>query len=353
MIFLADMPPPVHGMSLVNSYVYDACENECEVKIIDTSPWKKISNPKFFWLGKFLSFFGAFFRFFCLLRSEKVLYRPINGGVGQVYDLAYLFVARVFKCNIYLHHHSFNYINRKSVLFNILLLVVGGRATHITLGNEMKYKLQVLYGKRIGEIVVVSNSAFYKGAGQEIRRFSSPVVIGHMANLSIEKGLAEFAEVCRSLYMKKFEFSALIAGPANDEHAKEVLECLLEDVPCVQYVGPVYGAEKFEYFKKLDCFVFQSSYMNEAEPLVLYEAAEHGVKLYVSRRGCMESVSLRLKGNCYGEYGSSKLVADDIIKDLEAGVLNYMSRLERSKNFEEVVRIAKHDFDEIIREMCA
>ena len=166
-IFIADMPKPVHGMSNVSHAfvkLMSSLDSTLAIKVINTAPslasrffpgkiWKLI---KFFWMIVSIVRMAIFLS----LNARKVtcLIRPINAGFGQLYDILITIVAKIFCVKIYFHHHSFKYLNKKSKLSWVLFKVAGESTTHIALGQKMKVKLKETYS--LNSIIEVLSNAF-------------------------------------------------------------------------------------------------------------------------------------------------------------------------------------------------
>jgi glycosyltransferase involved in cell wall biosynthesis len=312
-IFLLDLPNPVHGMSSINlAFKNRAVTFNLSPKVINTVPSyaARFFTTRLWGVFKIIHTIFCYFRFI-LLSATNIngdVYRPINGGAGQVYDLIYLIIARTFLHKIYIHHHSFNYLNSKSTLFSLLNVIAGKSATHVVLGPKMKSVLSDLYGINEDNIIVISNLAFFDFEKSKIE-LNKCVRLGHLANLCVEKGVDTFIDVCRLLQQKEIDFTAEIAGPFADVTAKLIVTNALKEIPQLKYVGPLYNQDKDKFYKNLDCFIFPSKYKNEAEPLVLFEAANSGSLLVGSQRGCMQDVIRSLNGFSFIE---STHLADDI-----------------------------------------
>lgn len=292
MFLLIDLPKPVHGMSNVNLEVLKRSPDGAV--FINTAPsYASSFYGTIFWpFIKLTHSFGCFLLLFYYLATHKGggVYRSINGGFGQVYDIFYVFLSRVFGRKIIIHHHSFSYLNKKSFLFKLVKFVSGADAVHVVLGERMGKILSSLYGISSGSILEVSNIAFFE-TGQEPSRIDNDIItIGYLANVSLEKGVDFFAQTCFELTQLGVPFQAVIAGPFSDGLSEAVVNRLTSEIDSVKYVGPLYGIQKDDFFKSIDIFLFPSVYKNEAEPLVLYEAAQHGVYLMGSDSGCMGSV---------------------------------------------------------------
>jgi len=302
-IFIADLPPPVHGMANVNAAFLEALDkkNSKKIFVIDSSPPIPVRffGTKIWLLAKVLFMPVLLSKLLLtLLRLRKpVVYRAINGGMGQVFDLFFIGIGRLFSAQIFIHHHSFNYITRRSKLFSMLCFLAGGKAVHITLGSAMRDGLCNKYAISHSKVRVLSNLAFFD-IREDIFKENNCLIknhkikIGHLANLCEEKGLDTFLEICVILKNTNFNYEAVLAGPFSNQDAKKVYE---KNKEVVSYSGPLYDTSKDDFFKSLDVFVFPSKYEDEAEPLVLYEAAKHGVLLVGTKRGCMNDVMIKIK----------------------------------------------------------
>jgi glycosyltransferase involved in cell wall biosynthesis len=320
-LFLGDLPDPVHGMSNVNRAILDVFElKKHNPIVINTVP---SAYARFY--GTFLwSLLKVFHSVICLIRiiqcgiskDFNVVYRPINGGVGQVFDIFYFILVRLLFKEIIIHHHSFNYLNKYSFLFRLVLFVSGSEAKHVVLGLSMKNRLVSLYDIPEQKVIILSNSAFFRD-DLNIDGIDSnpnqPLVIGHLGNLCVEKGLDVFIEVCRRLNSADIPFVAKIAGPFSDVNSMHITKQICEELENVIYLGPVYGHDKFDFFKSLDVFIFPSKYKNEAEPLVLYEGAQFGVLNLGTQVGCMEEVLKKLAG---ASFSTPEELIDDIVRVL-------------------------------------
>lgn len=303
MIYLLDLPGPIHDMSLVNKAVVDKYVGPKDT-VINTSPSfaSRLFRTKIWLPLKLLFQIFVVFRLIAVfsLTSNIQLYRTINGGVGQIYDLVYVVLARLFSADIYIHHHSFQYLNCSSKLFRFLLSIGGSKISHIVLGHEMKQALISVYGVDGARVCIATNMCFIGADGNDfggdVEQVDRLFTIGHLANLCVEKGLKHFLDICVELDRAGLDFQAKLAGPFADAASKSLYQDYSEKLDNLIYVGPVYTVEKQKFYQSLDAFIFLSEYENEAEPLVLYEAASAGCFVLGSERGCMKSMCSLLSG---------------------------------------------------------
>jgi len=359
-LFLMDLPAPVHGMSNVNQAVFQVSKvQKLSVAILNTVPSyaAKFFGSRFWGGVKLMHTIVCWVRLLFLLSFVPVsaVYRPINGGFGQVYDLVYLGICRTFGKEVYIHHHSFNYLNSKSRLFHIVNFVSGCKAIHIVLGPRMGDMLSELYGIPSDRIVVISNVAFFttKTVDTVCHDEVGGIVIGHLANLCVAKGLEDFIDVCRSLVKRKVKFKAKIAGPFSDAGSERIVTDACNEISEIEYLGGIYGADKDNFFESIDVFVFPSKYENEAEPLVLYEAAQYGVLNVGTQRGCMQDVIGDLHGSSFPEDENLVLnLANSICEAVDTGALNEMGRKGRVDQFNLMQSQAKESLNNLMTKMA-
>lgn len=291
--FVGPLPPPVHGFSSVCAMMLELLQSRMPVEVFDRAP--KHAGPRRFAQQFFrpLSYLAA-----CLRRRNAVLYLALSGGRGQIFDLGYVLAGKLFRQQIFIHHHSFAYINSPSWLSKCLLAMVRGD-THVVLSRNMGVSLTRIYGLKADGVKVVSNASFYDSAeGGGVAASAgdiAPINIGFLSNITFDKGFVEFFGVLHRLKQIGVEYRAHIAGPLAPE-ARTTFETLLRAASDVQYAGPVYGIEKERFYGNLDIFLFPTNYANEAEPLVIYEAMRRGVYVIACDRGAISEMLLNGAG---------------------------------------------------------
>jgi len=217
------------------------------------------------------------------------IYIGLSGGLGQIYDLFFITVGTLFNSNIYIHHHSFAYLNKKSIITSLIIKSSKNSATHIVLCDAMKEKLS-LYNENI-IIEVLSNAAFLKTQNLNIIKSSSKfTTIGFLSNISFEKGIKEYFEVMRELTIKGYNVKGYVAGQIVDLKSKKYLSTNLTKLRQICYIGKIEALEKEKFFDKIDILLMPTKYKNEAEPLVIHEAMSHGVAVIAGNRGCISNI---------------------------------------------------------------
>jgi len=214
-----------------------------------------------------------------LLRRPNVLYIGGAGGAGLYFQLLPVLVARLLLVPVVFHHHSSAYLTAHSRPMAWMCRLTIGESTHVALSHSMAEQLHTRYaGPRV---ISLSNAIFVPDAGPApIRGGTAPVRIGHVSNLSLDKGMQEVVSTATELGAAGEAFELHIAGAAQDERTQARVDRLLEPWRSDSRVfvhGALYGAELERFYDHLDLLLFPSQYRNEAAPLVVLEAASRGV----------------------------------------------------------------------------
>lgn len=358
MIFLLDLPKPIHGMANVNKAMLEEASNQfTNIKTINSAP-SKFSHffaTKYWLFIKFLHF-----PYICVVlilnlffANHKVVYRPINGGFGQVFDVFYILICRLFRVKIFIHHHSFNYLLHEKLLFKVLNSLIGKSATHIVLGERMRNQLVELYKVNRIKINIISNSTFFSDSAKIEEFVTTPkLIVGHLANLCNEKGLDSFIQICHLLTRNKIKFEGKIAGPFVNYQAELLVQEAVKENSQIKYLGPLYDTEKDLFFASLDSFVFPSKYKNEAEPLVLYEASQFGAYLCGSNVGCMGTVIDNLEGFQTEDIDNmEEKIAYKLIEGIENNIFSLDSRKKRRQLFKSLQTKSRTSLSNLLNEM--
>lgn len=290
MTMVGAFPPPVHGMAAVNAALRTVFVSEgASLSVVDVSA-KTLTRS----LAGRLTRLPKIARAVLILlvgshESGDSLYMSVSGGLGQLYEIVFVLCARLHGLRLYLHHHSYAYLNRPSCLSLLLFRLAGRSAVHITLSRHMAERLRRMY--RVERVVPISNSAFLSCPQfDQHPKHRGLRTLGLMSNLSADKGVFEFLDLMREIQAIGLPVRAVLAGPFHDERTEEEVRARLSTMDMVDYVGPRYGEDKELFFSDIDVFVFPSQYRNEAEPIVIHEAMSRGIPVLAYGRGCISEI---------------------------------------------------------------
>lgn len=284
-------PPPVHGMALVNAAVRERLRS-ARIELLELN------------LAGFSLDRGLIAR---LKRSLKViaslvwltstfglrggtLYMSVSGGFGQLYDILFVALARLRGMRVFMHHHSFAYLDERK-LTTRLLVRLAGPAMHIVLSRDMSERFRRIY-PRAQVVLDASNAALLLPnctAGSRSCRHSLRT-LGFLGNISADKGVFIFLDLLEKCLDAQLPIRGKLAGPFLDRRTERLVRERVAELPTVEYVGSRYGNEKVVYYSEIDALVFPTEYLNEAEPLVVHEAMSHGIPVIAYGRGCIPEI---------------------------------------------------------------
>ena len=280
-LFIGPFPPPVHGASAVTQRAFESLRAaNLELSPVDVSPNGRGIQ---YHISRFSRFWLCWSRLFTI-KDDTVVYVSLSGGGGLIYDVVTAAVIYLRRFRVVYHHHSYAYISQRSPLVALILTLSLKAQTHVFLSEGMKCDFTERYGSCNG--VVVSNLAFFPAKLADAR-VGSLRVIGYLSNITFEKGLDRFLDLMAQLKASGSELTARIAGPVGDDQVRAALERSVSEIGNIEYVGPVYDEKKDEYYDSIDFFIFPTRYVNEAQPMTVYEAQLAGLPVAVSDRGCL------------------------------------------------------------------
>ena len=283
-------PPPLHGMSLINEYVRRRLAETETPHVIDFSP-RKLNRSFLIRFGKLFRVIECAARFLLLMRTGRVrcVYFGLSGGSGQIYDALFVGLARLYRKKLYLHHHSYQYLNQTRWVAKLLMAIAGRNAIHIVACEKMSADLKRMYPIAM-QTKIISGIAALECWGNEVRQHEKVQRIGFLSNISMEKGIVEFLALAEWSYKAKLPLRFILAGPYQDNQIRQLVEGRMASLSNVTYLGPVYANAKLSFFDSIDVFIFPTKYVNESEGLVIHEAMSRGVPVVTYSRGCIEQI---------------------------------------------------------------
>ena len=289
-IMVGAFPPPIHGMAAVNLAILDRLRSTGATPLVINVSASCLDSRILMRLSRLPTVLDGLLRLANTrgLQSAK-FYMSVSGGFGQIYDIFFASLARSRGMRLFMHHHSFSYLNKRTHYTQVLINAAGSSSIHIVLSERMAEKLKIMY--KATHTVSISNAVFCYSNEVYIKKPCKEIrTVGFISNISAEKGVFEFLDLMKKIEDVNLPLQAKLAGPFQDSYVEHSVYMRLARLKKVEYVGPKYGADKDDFFEHIDVFVFPTRYVNEAEPLIVLEAMSHGVPIIAYGCGCIAEI---------------------------------------------------------------
>jgi glycosyltransferase involved in cell wall biosynthesis len=215
------------------------------------------------------------------------VYIAVKAGHGMWLTTVAAGLARLAGARVFLHHHSYAYVRERKSRMVALTRAAGPHAHHIVLSQLMANDLAAVMPE-IRRTLVIGNAGLVDRTLLELplKTGGGDLVLGHLSNLSLEKGIVEVVDLASALHRSGTKVRLIVGGPAVDGEARSHLGRAARELgERFEYRGPLAGEAKHAFFEEITHFLFPSSYVHEAAPLVLYEAMAAGAVCVATRRG--------------------------------------------------------------------
>jgi glycosyltransferase involved in cell wall biosynthesis len=230
-----------------------------------------------------------------LLRTKSdAVFLSVDAGNGMAYVVVLTWIARRLGYRVVLQHHSYAYISRRSWLAAALVHVGGSRAYHLYSCQSARDEFRRLYPRAVRtRALSVAYAVDSPPQGRTPRdAFTSRRLrVGHLSNLTLEKGLEEVIRFGRVAIHESQVERVILAGPTTGTAERALIDSVAGERG-FEYRGPVTGTRKEDFFRDIDVFLFPTRYRNELSPLVIWEAMLRGVPVIAYKAGCLAQAVL-------------------------------------------------------------
>lgn len=276
LLILAQVPPPLHGQSLmVQTAVEGLPAHGIEIQHVnlrlsrshaDIGGWRPGKVPAI--LAVCFHALVVRFRHGC----DTLYYVPAPAKRGALYrDWLVMLLVRPFYRQLVLHFHNGGlgeWLARGATAPERALtrLLLGRADLGIVLADSLRTDAESLAPRRIA---VVPNGITDPGP-PEVR--PEPGRILFLGAVTREKGALDLLSAVRRLRTRGIAVTAVFAGEPNAASTGELTRARQEDPGCCEVLGFVGATGKREQLTRCACVCLPTHYAHEAQPLVALEA---------------------------------------------------------------------------------
>lgn len=290
-LFIAPLPPPVHGQAVACAYLLSALrERGFPVSAVNEGPAGRRGTGAIYHRLKAVVVAVSWLLEDAIRGRSSAVYISVNANWGMLVTVFLAALARFTGHTLTLHHNTAAHIDRPRALMRLVAYSAGPKATHLCTCRYMTTKLKETYAPHLVKAEVLSNIVTLPAlpAIADAHARNRSLTLGHLSNLSFEKGVREAVNTLHELRRRGLDARLLLAGPASTASvAKFVADTVREFSPHIQYRGPVYNTAKECFFSDIDVFLFPTTYPNETQGIVNLEALRYGVPVIAYARCCI------------------------------------------------------------------
>jgi len=318
LLFIVQLPPPLHGASLINSYILNSnlIRSNFNIETVNLHFAESIQE-----LGKFSikKVFRTFIYCFEIVKKvikhkpDLVYFNLTPKGFAFYRDAFYVFILKLLRRKIVFHLQS------KGIKENIRESIIKKQLYKFVFKNTSIICMSPRLTDDFNE--VYKSNPFFVPNGIEVQPRRSnmegkpdkPVpMIMYLSHYLRSKGILVLIEALSLLKNRGYQFNARLIGPPADLTIRELEEIAddknLKDF--VQIVGPKYGEDKFREFLMADIFVFPTYY--EAFPLVIMEAMQFSLPVVSTFEGGIPDIVVDNETGFLVETQNPQMLADKL-----------------------------------------
>lgn len=280
-LFIMQLPPPIHGVSVMNQLVRDSVllNQSFQCDYINLTTARSIDDLGKSRLSKYRSSFSIVLKAIGFMRRKKykaVYITIFPYGLAFLKDSLVVMIARLFgqKPILHLHVSGFKPQADKSIFHTWYYRFVFKNTEVICLSELLTSDISSFYK---GKIHILPNGINQVNFENSYPSQQNPVSILYLSNLIREKGILVLLDALQILMQRKVPFNARIVGAEGDISYRFLKDYIaargLEKH--IALIGPKYHEDKFDEFRQAGLFVFPS--VCDTFGLVLLEAMQFGV----------------------------------------------------------------------------
>jgi glycosyltransferase involved in cell wall biosynthesis len=320
-LFVAQMPPPVHGVSIMNKFIreskYINAALDCEyINLATAVSIDDLQKNRFF---KYFTAMNILLKvFFKMLtrRYDYVYVTVFPYGFSFFKDSFVVLLAKLFrlKCILHVHTYGFKSGSRRSVRMKRFYQFVFKNTEVICLSKLLVEDIEELY---CGAVYILPNGIPQENFSNTYDVHKKSTTLLYLSNLIKGKGILVLIDAVALLKERGYKFNLRVVGSENDVKY-DTLEKLVRAMNLQEYVtlvGPRYEEEKHNEFRNADIFVLPSDY--DTFGLVLLEAMQFGVPCISTNIGGIPDVLGNDRGIIIREI-TANAIADAVAALIDA-----------------------------------
>ena len=325
-LFIAPIPPPITGMSLVSETLMRILSDSHEIYLVNFS--KDTFKQGITSLQRIAQVIRNTYRIYRLKRSTDLVYLTISQTIaGNIKDLITL--AILFNKPILLHLHGGGILHtvyrRMPLLKYINYIMLKRVQAIIVLGNSLKNQFEgVIHNSKIRVVHNFADKSVFLNEKAITQKYENDTLnILFLSNLIPGKGYIELLKAAVDLiqqYPKVFRVH--FAGGFENDIDEKNFRRRISSYPDIIYYGVVGKNKKIDLLKISQILCLPTYYLYEGQPLSILEAYASGCYVITTNHGGIQDIFTPGINGDYVEKKSIRSLKGGITKVKELGKEN-------------------------------
>lgn len=341
-LFLVQLPPPIHGAALRNQFITksELINNSFDIKVLPLTFAKDINDLESISVRKILKMFGFLFLLLISLikfQPDCVYFTLSPVGNSFIRDVIYVALIKTFRINIIYHLRGLGIEQSANKWKMPLYRFVFKNTSVICLSIIATKDIESVYSEK--PIIInngIEDPVTSYGIKLNINREISIKNILFLSNLIKSKGLIDLINAIEILAKSRTDFHINIVGRESNELTLDDINKIITKKKLYKFFTlkkGLYGQDKFVEFIKSDIFVFPTYYPKENFPGVILEAMACQLPIITTKTGSIPEIIENNRNGLLVEINQPEQIATQLHRILENDNLRYRLGVEARKDF--------------------
>lgn len=297
-LFLIQLPPPIHGASVVNKTIMDsqAINATFETRYINISPAAELADLGKVSLNKLLTTLKIYvlaLKTYLTFKPRLVYLTLSPHGAAFYKDGLLAVILKLLDAQLVFHMHGkgIDAEAKKSRIKMFIYRLVFKGVGVIHLSPSLFYDIETVRD-HTKKVFAVPNSVAAPPR-LNIDRDDNIVTFAYLSNLVRTKGadiLVRAASLLPPELQDKFKVK-IVGKPSDKQYTDEIAELLANNpYTNIELLGAKYGEDKYKELLSSHVFVLPTKFKNECFPLSILEAMSCGLAVISTQEGAIPNI---------------------------------------------------------------